>query len=201
MKARIATQNFFDQHASTWHDRIDSVVTERLKEIFKEKVPTLKSPVLDVGSGTGIILPIISGSSGDSYPVIEVDLSWKMLNENQDKNLRNPPMGHIQADTHYLPFKDNRFGSIICFGSFAHFDDKTTVIRDFYRVIQSTGMLIILHLMCHRRLNKMHQNVGGAVENDCLPSVDEISLLIKSAGFKVSYCEESENIYFISAQK
>jgi ubiquinone/menaquinone biosynthesis C-methylase UbiE len=201
MKYRTATQNFFDQRASTWHNQIDSVVTDRLKKILIEKIPKLNSPVLDVGSGTGIILPILSASYGDNFTVIEVDLSWNMLKENQDKNYRNPPLGHIQADTHYLPFGDKQFGSIICFGSFAHFDDKTTVLKDFYRVIHTTGLLIILHLMCHRRLNKMHQNVGGAVENDRLSSVHEISHIIKSAGFKVSYCEESENIYFISAQK
>jgi ubiquinone/menaquinone biosynthesis C-methylase UbiE len=201
MKSDIAIRKFFDKQAETWHESIDQTVRSRLYEIFKNKIPPLFTPLLDVGSGTGILLPVLAKNMGDHPLVIEVDLSRQMLKQNRDHNGKNLPASHIQADSHCLPFKSNQFKTIVCFAAFAHFEDKASVINDFYRILQPGGIIIILHLMDHSRLNCMHRGVGGAVRNDTLPGMPDLCALIRSQGLKILNCEETENIYLIRTQK
>jgi ubiquinone/menaquinone biosynthesis C-methylase UbiE len=201
MKSEIAIQNFFDKHADTWHDNIDQTVRDRLSEIFENKIPPLFTPVLDVGSGTGILLPLLAKNVGNHALLIEVDLSRQMLKQNRDHNGKELPASHVQADSHCLPFKNNQFKTIICFAAFAHFEDKVSVIKDFYRILQPGGIIIVLHLMDHSRLNEMHRCVGGAVKNDTLPGMAELCEIMRRQGLKILNCEETENIYLICSQK
>ena len=201
MKSEFPTQNFFDKHAEAWHESIDQTVRDRLSEIFENKIPPLFTPVLDVGSGTGILLPLLAKNVGNHALLIEVDLSRQMLKQNRDHNGKDLPASHIQADSHCLPFKSNQFKTIVSFAAFAHFEDKASVINDFYRILQPGGIIIILHLMDHSRLNHMHRCVGGAVENDTLPGMAELCAMMRSQGLKILNCEETENIYLICSQK
>ncbi len=201
MKSEIATQNFFDRHAETWHESIDQTVRGRLSEIFKNKIPPLFPPVLDVGSGTGILLPVLAKNIGNHPLVIEVDLSRQMLKQNREHNANDLSASHIQADSHCLPFKSNQFKTIVCFAAFAHFENKISVINDFYRILQPGGHIVILHLMDHSRLNHMHRSVGGAVKNDTLPEMAELRAIIRALRLKILNCEETEDIYLICSQK
>jgi ubiquinone/menaquinone biosynthesis C-methylase UbiE len=192
---------FFDRHASNWHHRIDEPSRKRLRSIFMEKIPCLPPPVLDIGSGTGILLPELRKNCEGSYPLVEADLSHLMLNENRRHNGTHPEIHYVQTDAHHLPFRPGGFNSIVCFAAFAHFADKQHVIREFATLLNTGGILVILHLMCHFRLNKMHREVGSAVRYDELTGIDEVASLLNSAGFTVLRREENKDIFLISARR
>jgi len=194
-------KKFFDQIADTWHHNIDDKTKYRLNSIFEDKIPPLCAPLLDIGSGTGILLPELYKNISDSFAVYEADYSWSMLNKNRLNNEDYREIEYIQTDSHQLPFKDDYFGSIVCFAAFAHFIDKPRAIQEFHRVLKPGGKLIILHLMCHIKLNKMHSQVGGAVKNDNLPAVKDLSSQLANAKYSVLKYEEDKTLYLIIAQK
>ena len=201
MKNVTAQQSFFDQKAKDWSRRSNKYDLERLSKIFKDRLSLIKPPILDVGSGTGILLDQLYEVNQHPLPVIELDLSLQMLIENKNKNGRKYPTFYLQTNVENLPIKADTINSIICFASFAHFMDKKEILQNFFRVLKSRGCLTILHLMCHRRLNHLHHNAGLPVRNDRLPPLEELSDLIRSVGFVITDKEENKNIYLITAQK
>ena len=201
MHTNLDQKKFFDKQADTWHHRIDKETKIRLSSIFEDKIPSLQAPLLDIGSGTGILLPELYRSVSKTFPIVEADYSWKMLDQNRENNGHDHLINYIQTDSHELPFKDNQFKSLVCFAAFAHFVDKARVIEEFYRVLQPGGRVVILHLMCHYRLNKMHHQVGGAVKHDLLPAVKELSSLLAASKFSVLQHEEDKTIYLIISEK
>jgi len=201
MSARQDQRTFFDRCAPTWHHRIDEESRLRLRSIFMEKIPDLQPPVLDIGSGTGVLLPELEKENAGRYLIVEADFSYPMLTENKCQNGARRDINYAQTDAHSLPFKRGRFGSIVCFAAFAHFTDKKRVLGEFEAVLAPGGNLVILHLMCHFRLNKMHREAGSAVCEDALPDVKEVSRLVTASKFNIRYAEEDKNIFLISAYK
>ncbi len=192
---------FFDKQANNWHHKIDEETINRLNSIFKNKIPPLQTPLLDIGSGTGVLLPELYKKKTDNFQIIEADYSWEMLYQNRSRNEPYQLIDYIQTDSHELPFKKDHFGSIVCFAAFAHFVDKPRVIEEFYRVLRPGGQLMILHLMCHFKLNKLHSQVGDAVKNDNLPAARDLSSQLTEAKFSVLNYEEDKTIYLIISKK
>ena len=194
-------QNYFDQKAVTWPNYASPKDRERLSDIFRNRLPRLNSPILDVGCGTGILLDQFYAVNQQLHTVIEVDLSPQMLIQNKNKNKGKYPVFYLQTNVEDMPIKTETINSIICFASFAHFQNKSGVLQNFYKILRKGGYLIILHLMCHRRLNDLHRHAGFPVKNDRLPPVDELSNMSISAGFEIQEREENKDIYLIMSQK
>lgn len=199
--SEISHGQFFDQRATTWHDNIRSGDLERLYQIFLDKIPELKMPILDAGSGTGILLPILSKFSTGVVPVYEVDLSLNMLIKNREYHRYQLSVEYIQANVRDIPFKPDYFHTIISFASFAHFHSKERVIQEFWRVLSPGGLLVILHLVGHDSLNSMHNRVGSAVKNDLLPSVNRLSAMLEFKNFSIFHKEDNDDIFLLVARK
>jgi ubiquinone/menaquinone biosynthesis C-methylase UbiE len=178
--SEISHGQFFDQQATTWHDDIRSGDLERLYQIFLDKIPELKMPILDAGSGTGILLPILSKFSTGVFPVYEVDLSLNMLIKNREYHRYQLSVEYIQANVRDIPFR---------------------VIQEFWRVLSPGGLLVILHLMGHDSLNSMHNRVGSAVKNDLLPSVNRLSAMLEFKNFSILHKEDNDDIFLLVARK
>ena len=201
MSERYDHKSFFDNCAPMWHHQIDAASRIRLRSIFREKVPALQAPVLDIGSGTGVLLSEFEENGTENYMIIEADFSLLMLDENRRQNGKHPAVQYTQTDAHHLPFKKAGFNSIVCFAAYAHFADKLRVIREFSYTLKPGGFLVILHLMCHYRLNEMHRKLGGAVGFDELPDVEEVAMLLSANDFSILHAEEEKDIFLICARK
>ena len=156
------TKQFFDKKAEIWdsHDRMQK--EQRLHKILSKIIPELNSPILDMGSGTGVLIPILENILINSDQIIEFDISKSMLEKAWTKYHRKDNINFVQSDGHSLPFQDKSFASIVCFAVYPHFHDPMSAVREFNRVLNDRGMLIILHLMGHRELNALHEEAGSA---------------------------------------
>jgi ubiquinone/menaquinone biosynthesis C-methylase UbiE len=195
------TKQFFDEKAEIWdsHDRM--LKEERLYRILSKIIPELNSPVLDMGSGTGILVPILESILQKSNQIVEFDISHSMLKKGWIKYHRKENINFIQSDGHLLPFKNESFASIVCFAVYPHFHDPMKAVQEFYRILSDKGMLIILHLMGHRELNTMHKEAGSAVCRHALQSVNTVSKQIAEQSFNILDFREQEDLYLIVAQK
>jgi len=196
-------QQFFDRHAARWDYSLDEGKIDYLRTIFKELIVQLKTPVLDLGCGTGVLLKVLPGVTENPHDIIvELDISAEMLSQIRYKqNEGARPVCLTQGDGHKLPFAGERFGSVIAFQTFPHFINPLRVIKEVYRVLRPGGYFCILHLADHKRLNNLHRNAGGAVKDHYMPPAFELANRLKKSGFVPLQTKEKEDIYLVLVRK
>jgi len=193
-------QEYFDQLAPTWDKELTRERLKCLGKIVKELGIKPGYHVLDIGSGTGILLPFLIAELGDEGKIVALDFSAEMLGQAKAKNFP-PIVGFAQADVLAIPLADNSVDLAICNSVFPHFTDKVKALKEIARVLRNNGRLVICHTMSRAMINQLHQSVGGAIANDLLPDEFQLRELIKQAGLKITHFEDSPERYLVIAEK
>jgi ubiquinone/menaquinone biosynthesis C-methylase UbiE len=193
-------QEYFDQLAPTWDSELTPERLKCLGNIVKELGIRPGYHVLDIGSGTGVLLPFLIAELGDEGKIVALDFSAEMLDQAQAKNFP-PIVGFAQADVLAIPLADSSVDLAICNSAFPHFDDKVKALKEIARVLKNNGRLVICHTTSRETLNHLHQSIGGIVANDLLPDEFQLRGLIKQAGLKITYFEDSPERYLVIAEK
>jgi len=193
-------QEYFDQLAPTWDKELTRERLKCLGNIVKELGIEPGYYVLDIGSGTGVLLPFLITELGDEGKIVALDISAEMLGQAKAKNFP-PIVGFAQADVLAIPLADNSVDLAICNSVFPHFSDKVKALKEIARVLRNNGRLVICHTMSREAINQLHQSVGGIVASDLLPDESQLRRLIKQVGSKITHFEDSSERYLVIAEK
>ena len=193
-------QEYFDQLAPTWDKELTRERLKRLSNIVEELGIKPGYYVLDIGSGTGVLLPFLIAELGDEGKIVALDFSAEMLGQAKAKNFQ-PVVGFAQADVLAIPLADNSVDLAICNSVFPHFDDKVKTLKEIARVLRNNGRLVICHTMSRAMINQLHQSIGGIVASDLLPDEFQLKELIKQAGLKIAHFEDGPERYLVIAHK
>jgi ubiquinone/menaquinone biosynthesis C-methylase UbiE len=193
-------QEYFDQLAPTWDEELTPEKLKRLGNIVKELGIKPGHYVLDIGSGTGVLLPFLIAELGSEGKIVALDFSAEMLCQAQAKNFP-PIVSFAQADVLAIPLADNSVDLAICNSVFPHFNDKAKALKEIARVLRNNGRVIICHTMSREMINQLHQSIGGVVASDLLPDEFQLRGLIKQAGLKITHFEDSRERYLVIAEK
>ncbi|MEJ2048695.1 MAG: class I SAM-dependent methyltransferase [Calditrichota bacterium] len=193
---------FFDHHADNWDHEECSEKISTLHNIMQGLNFLSTGNILDIGAGTGILVPIIKCKTAPENYLIELDISLEMLKINRHKWIDTQwNLVQLNSDALKIPFKKESFTGIICFAVLPHLANKKSALKECHRVLAGKGKLLILHLMSSELLNRYHKDVGGAVENDHLESVERLSRQLRGIGFQILKAEEKEDLHLILAAK
>jgi ubiquinone/menaquinone biosynthesis C-methylase UbiE len=193
-------QEYFDQLAPTWDKELTPERLKCLGNIVKELGIKPGCYVLDIGSGTGVLLPFLITELGYKGRIVALDFSAEMLGQARAKNF-SPIVGFAQADVLAIPLADNSLDMTICNSVFPHFGDKVRALGEIARVLKHNGRLVICHTMSRDMLNRLHQSVGGVVANDLLPDESQLRALMKQTGLKITRFEDNPERYLVIAEK
>jgi len=193
-------QEYFDQLAPTWDKELTGQRLNCLGNIVKELGIEPGNYVLDLGSGTGVLLPFLVAELTDEGKIVALDFSAEMLCQAKAKNFQ-PIVGFAQADVLAIPLADSSVDLAMCNSAFPHFNDKTRALKEITRVLRNNGRLVICHTMSRKMINQLHQSIGGTVANDLLPDEFQLKRLIKQAGLKVTHFEDVPERYLVIAEK
>ena len=156
--------------------------------------------VLDVGCGTGVLLPYLLSYCGEANCVVEFDLAEAMLRVNSAK-FPGGRIGRVCSDAQTLPFTDECFDLVLCFGVLPHLDEKAVALRQIFRVMRPGGVFCVGHLMSSRELNDFHRSLSGPVAADSLPPADLLAESLRDLGAVDICAEENHDWYFVRAVK
>jgi ubiquinone/menaquinone biosynthesis C-methylase UbiE len=193
-------QEYFNQLAPTWDKELTPERLKCLGNIVRELGIKPGYHVLDIGSGTGALLPFLIAELGDEGKIVALDFSAEMLVQAQAKNFP-PIVGLAQADVLAIPLADSSVDLAICNSAFPHFNDKVKALKEIARVLRNNGRLAICHTMSREMLNRFHQSIGGVVASDLLPDESQLRRLIKQAGLKITHFEDRPERYLVIAER
>lgn len=193
-------KKFFDDIAHRWDKEHEiSKDKEKLKRIINCFSLKKGDKILDVGCGTGRLVPFLEKIVGSHGFLVESDFSLEMLkignNKYKGKNLL-----FIQADAQMIPLKENSVDVVVCFALFPHLPDKVRALREFHRILGPGKSIIVAHPMSREKLNEFHSQVKGPVAQDSLPAKEEMEKLFSSVGFKNLSIRDEPSLYIAQAK-
>ena len=189
-------RQFFDQTAADW-DALEVEETHvRLREIVAGLGIAPGAAMLDVGCGTGILLPLLRESMNGDGHVVALDLSGEMLKRARSKEQMAI---YVQGDAQNLPLPEGAFDWVLCNAVFPHFPDKLRALAELRRVLRSGGHLVICHTASREAINEFHHSVGGVVAHDTIPDEEEMLRLLREAGLMEAQVRDEPDRYLVIA--
>lgn len=190
---------FFNQLAPRWDsmrspERLRQI--ERLLDRFKLTWQSAPS-ILDVGSGTGLLLPLLQAYA-PAARIVGLDLAQDMLSRARD---RAGSAALLQASGQHLPLVEASFKVVIYHAVLPHLLNPPAALAEAQRVLQPGGTLLIFHEISRAEVNAIHRQVGGAIAADHMPLPTELRGWLVQAGFTAIHLEDAPSHFLAAAQK
>jgi demethylmenaquinone methyltransferase/2-methoxy-6-polyprenyl-1,4-benzoquinol methylase len=198
----LSRKEFFDKAADTWDERF---WTPTLSIFLEKLVPEFGleagQRILDVGTGTGVLIPYLSKEVGPSGFVTALDFSENMIQACKTKysHLTNVTVqvGNIEE----VVFSPETFDAVVCFGVFPHLENKENALKNINHMLKPTGVLIIAHALSSEELKTHHKNASASVCHDMLPEMSKMKQLLKNTGFTGISIKDEPGCYLCIARK
>lgn len=137
------SKKWFDNQAEVYDEKDVILYSKYGKISCKNIAEYLKNKeyekLLDIGSGTGYLINLLSEKHEAQYTGL--DLSPNMIKVANEKNIKNATF--IEGVSDNLPFEDNTFDVVTCSQSFHHYPDTDKALKEAYRVLKPNGIYII----------------------------------------------------------
>jgi ubiquinone/menaquinone biosynthesis C-methylase UbiE len=192
-------RKYFNEKAAHWDQMVEDKTLQGLDLIIKGLEIKPGSVVLDVGTGTGILIPFLQEAVGDSGSIVALDLAEEMLKRAKEKH--GEQVRYVQGDIVNTPFEDNSFDEMICNSCFPHFQDKEVAVKEMMRILKPGGRVTVCHTASREDMNAMHRSFGGVVGEDMLPDDDEMKSMFQQAGFASIEISDSDRGYLLTARR
>ena len=129
-------------------DRLTYNFVSRQKSVEHLLTPYVKGKILDLGCGTGDLLPFFVKFSGIQYTGMDLSANMiKRANEVHQSSLKKLNQAvsakFIVGDSEKLPFEDHSFDIISAVALIEYFPDPQKVLSEMIRVLKSAGTLLL----------------------------------------------------------
>ena len=191
---------FFDNCADTW-DSIRFTHPQILKQLLTLANIPVSAKVLDVGSGTGVLLPYLHAAVGAEGKITAVDFSEKMLAKAQEKFADLGNVKFCVGDVLEMNIPAESIDVVICLNFFPHLHTrKEEFIRKMKSSLKNGGSLIIMHDISRAKVNSIHRDSSVVTEHR-LPEAKLVGEMLKACGYKEVTAYEDDTLYFVKGFK
>lgn len=199
---------FFNERAEKWMDMWYHDPAARSRNRFEREFKRLFSPVslrkndviLDVGCGSGVLVPYILRRLGPKGRLYEVDYADKMMEVNRRLHT-DPRIMFYVADVNALPLPKESCNGIFCFSCFPHFQDKPRAMCGMAAVLKTGGWLLLAHFDSPEALNQHHASSHLAVKHDRMPDEAAMRTLFTGAGLTIIRHVNEDGFYAVLAKR
>ena len=190
--------NFFNSLAEGW-DEYRAADAVKISQLVRQIGLCAEDKVLDIGCGTGVLLPFVKKEIGEQGQITAVDFAANMLACAAEKNRQFSGISYVVSDIMNFQTK-MLFDKAICFNFFPHAKNKSALVTHIRELLVLGGSLIIMHDMSRAKVNAIHHS-SATVQNDCLPDSAAVSEMLSKAGYAIELTVENDELYFIKAAK
>lgn len=187
--------SYFDEMAPIWDEAVIRNA-EKLRHFMTLAGVRQGDEVLDVGGGTGALIPYIR-ENNVAGQITEVDISRRMLNMARAKF-------HNDTDIRYLnenieEYSEGReYDRIFMYGVLPHLADKVgTIVRLFRSNLKGNGSILVSHPYGRDTINKLHSHGDKRVADAYLPPMREFISDCEKQGLKAVFSEDTDHDYTI----
>lgn len=201
MEVYMSSQvNFFNSVAHKW-DSMIVVNEEKINYALDRTGLSEESSILDVGTGTGVMIPFLLNRIGLKGKITAVDIAENMLDVAKEKFQGEDRIEFLNINIEEEKVEET-FDLIICYSVFPHFTNKTETIKKLIdNNLKKDGKLLIFHSQSKEKINSIHQKTDAVVAEDKLIDLDRQKKLFKNEGMKVSMGIDNEEMYLIIIEK
>jgi demethylmenaquinone methyltransferase/2-methoxy-6-polyprenyl-1,4-benzoquinol methylase len=190
-------QNFFNDLAEQW-DATNKWDMDKIALMLKLLYIQKGEEVLDVGAGTGVLIPLLTSYTG---AVTAIDSAEKMI-EVARRKFEGKAVTFIHGDALEYPFPDASFDHIVCYSVFPHFDDKPLAIARLAKKLKPGGLLSVLHSSSKERINGVHVHTRSMdIKSDNLPPAQALVPCARDNGLREEIVIDNAEMYLFSARK
>jgi ubiquinone/menaquinone biosynthesis C-methylase UbiE len=177
---------FFNEKAGIW-DKITVHNPKKVQYITELIGIRSNDKILDVGTGTGIMIPFYEKYLVDGR-VVAVDYSEKMIEVARSKypEKEHPMVSYVVSDVYELKY-DADFDVVVCYSCFPHFVDQPLALKILSKALKKGGRLVVAHSDSAKTINGVHMNGGVEIGNDFLPSMELLKQMMKESGLVVTF--------------
>ncbi len=187
--------DFFDEIASTWDANEIKSTPERVKSILS-KLPISKGmDILDLGTGTGVLVPYLSNKVGPTGHITAIDLSEGMLDIARKKygDLPNVEFLKLDFEEEQIPGK---YEVAMLYCVYPHLHTPSETIEWLFKMnMKPNGILVIAFPSDEKFINDIHHEKKA--EHDHLPPAHLLAEMIRIWGYETEVLAESEDEYIV----
>lgn len=187
--------DFFDALAPTWDDNEIRSTPGRVRNILG-KLPISKGKkVLDLGTGTGVLLPYLSELVGESGHITAIDMSEGMLSLARKKygGLKNVDFLRIDFEEEQIP---GLYDIAILYCVYPHLHAPAETMEWLFRMnLKPDGIIVIAFPSDEKFINSIHHE--RKAEHDHLPPAHVLADMINHWGFNGEVISATEDEYII----
>ncbi len=193
-------KDFFNQKAEVW-DQITIHNPKKVEYIAELLKIQSDEKILDVGTGTGIMIPFYEKYLIDGK-VVAVDYSEKMIELARSKysEKNHQAISYLVSDVYELNY-DSEFDLVVCYSCFPHFVDQPLALNILTKALRRGGRLVVAHSDSAKKINGVHMSGGVEIENDFLPNMDLLKKMMRQSGLEVTFERDDEDYFICIAKK
>jgi len=184
----------FDKLYQIFEPPLPEGVPERLEEIVAHGKITKGDTVLDVGSGTGILIPLIKKYKPRS--IYACDLSARMLEQLRENY---PYVKTIMADVRDLTLPKGSIDVVFINACYPNIVDKAGAFSNINRMLKVEGRTVISHPLGKAFILSLKD--GAPFPLDEFPDELEAGALLKPFGFEIETFIDEPSLYILVATK
>jgi ubiquinone/menaquinone biosynthesis C-methylase UbiE len=183
----------FDRLYHLFEPPLPEGVPERLEEIVGYGRINRGDTVLDVGSGTGILIPIIK--KYEPQWIYACDLSAAMLEQLNSKQY--PGVETILADVRDLTLPDSSIDVVFINACYGNIVDKPGAFNNLSRMMRPHGRMVISHPLGKSFVRSMRERASFPM--DPFPEKQEADNLFSPFGFEIETFMDEPSLYILVA--
>jgi ubiquinone/menaquinone biosynthesis C-methylase UbiE len=193
---RLNTADFFNSVAARW-DRIAIHPSERINHVLDLLGPRPGDRFLDVGSGTGVLIPYVLERIGTHGRLVALDAAERMIDCARAK-YDAPNLSFVVSD-----FCEYRcvelFDTILAYSCYPHFQDPHAFFSSARRLLRDGGRLGIAHIQGRQTINALHAGMDGPFSRP-LPSIEKTVRAAAANGFSSIITLDDADYYLFTGE-
>lgn len=187
-------RELFDDIVHVFEPPLPEGVPERLETIVAAASIAPGECVLDVGSGTGILIPLIRAYRPGS--IVACDLSGKML-ERLNRNYSG--VKTVQADVRDLSLPDASVDAAFLNACYPNIADKKSAFANIARMMRTDGRMVISHPLGKTFIESLRKRSPFPLDD--FPTRPEAKRQLAPFGFVVRRFVDDPELYLLVAVK